>query len=658
MGSEGRTHDTATVAPSAVLGAGVTIGAHTVIGEGAHIEDGASIGCNGVVEAAARVGRSVRIDSNVIVREGTLIADSVTVGANSVLGQRPTRAKSSTLASSGVLRPLRVGEGCQIGVGAVIYTGSEIGSGSFVADGAQVREGCLIGENVIVGHAATVENDCEIGDGTRIQTSAYVTALSKLGKNVFIAPMVCTTNDNYMGRTEERFKHRKGVIVEDGGRIGGGAVILPGVTVGKEAVVGAGSVVTRDVAPCKIVLGTPARVVKDVPPEQLIHSGVSACPRGEAPSALQVPSFDLTRQNTRLRDELMAAIGEVVDSGRFILGDHVERLEESMAEICGVKHGVAVANGSDALYLALMAADVGPGDEVITTPFTFFATAGSIVRVGAKPVFCDIDPDTFNMDPAQIEERITARTKAILPVHLYGQSADMDQINAIAAKRGLIVIEDAAQAIGARYHGRPVGSLGHMACISFFPTKNLGAFGDAGMVVTDDDSSAENLRMLRAHGARKKYYHELLGINSRLDTLQAAILNGKVKYLRAWIDARRSLAEGYNRGLAMAADATRCPVVLDGVYHVYHQYTIRISHRDAVQEGLKSRGIGSTVYYPLPLHLQPVFENLGYKLGDFPESEKAAEEALSLPMFPELKSSEQEHVVEQLCDVLQSHAGR
>ncbi len=435
-------------------------------------------------------------------------------------------------------------------------------------------------------------------------------------------------------------------------------MILPGVTVGKEAVVGAGSVVTRDVAPCKVVLGTPARVVKDVPPEQLICSGVSACPRGEASSAMQVPSFDLTRQNSKLRDELMAAIGEVVDSGQFILGDHVERLEESVAEICGVRHGIAVANGSDALYLALMAADVGPGDEVITAPFTFFATAGSIVRVGATPVFCDIDPGTFNIDPTQIEARITARTKAILPVHLYGQSADMDPINSIADKHGLTVIEDAAQAIGARYHNRPVGSLGHMACISFFPTKNLGAFGDAGMVVTDDDSLAERLMMLRAHGARKKYYHELLGINSRLDALQAAILSVKVKYVRAWIDARRSLAEGYNRGLAMAANAARCPVAREGAYHVYHQYTIRVSHRDAVQEELKSRGIGSTVYYPLPLHLQPVFENLGYKLGDFPESEKAAEEALSLPMFPELKTSEQEYVVEQLCDILRSRAGR
>lgn len=658
MGTEGCIHDTAIIAPSAVLGAGATVGAHTVIGERVYIGDGAFIGCNVVIEAEARIGRSVRIDSNVIVREGTLIADDVEVGANSVVGQRPTKAKSSTLAPSGILPPLKLGEGCQIGVGAVIYAGSEIGSGSFVADGAQVREGCQIGRNVIVGHAATVENDCEIGDGTRIQTSAYITALSKLGKNVFIAPMVCTTNDNYMGRTEERFKYRKGVTVEDGGRIGGNAVVLPGVTIGKEAVVGAGSVVTRDVAPCKIVLGTPARVVKDVPPEQLIYSVESECRHREEPSVMQVPSFDLTRQNSKLRDELMAAIGEVVDSGQFILGDSVERLEEAIAEICGVKHAIAVANGSDALYLALMAAGVGPGDEVITTPFTFFATAGSIVRAGAKPVFCDIDPKTFNIDPTQIEGKVTARTKAILPVHLYGQSADMDPINEIAGKNGLTVIEDAAQAIGAKYKGRPVGSVGDMACISFFPTKNLGAFGDAGMVVTKNDALAERLRKLRVHGSKKKYYHELLGINSRLDALQAAILNVKVKYLRGWIEARRSLAEGYDRGLALVGDVARYPEVAQGMYHVYHQYTIRVLNRDAVQEELRSRGVGSTVYYPLPLHLQPVFENLGYKLGDFPESERAAEEVLSLPMFPELETCEQEYVMEQLCDILRSYAGR
>lgn len=372
---------------------------------------------------------------------------------------------------------------------------------------------------------------------------------------------------------------------------------------------------------------------------------------------MHVPSFDLTRQNKMLRDELMQAMGDVVDSAHFILGAPVDQLEESIAGICGVKRAVAAANGSDALFLALLAAGIGPGDEVITTPFTFFATAGAVMRAGAKPVFCDIRPDTFNMDPELIEAKVTSRTKAIIPVHLYGQPADMESISKIASEGGLTVIEDAAQAIRARYHDRPVGSLGHMACISFFPTKNLGAFGDAGMVVTDDDSLAEKLSMLRAHGARKKYYHESLGINSRLDALQAAVLNVKVKYLPQWVEARRRIAERYSRALS-DVPGVGVPAVADGVFHVYHQYTLRVNARDEVQRGLAARGVDTTVYYPLSLHLQPAFSQLGYVRGDLPESERASAEALSLPMFPELAEDEQDYVVDQVKDVMKVVAGR
>ncbi len=371
-----------------------------------------------------------------------------------------------------------------------------------------------------------------------------------------------------------------------------------------------------------------------------------------------IPGFSLTRQNAKLEKELTEVILEVIRGGQFILGENVAKIEKEIADLCGVDYAIGVGNGSDALFLALLACGVGPGDEVITTPFTFFATAGSIAHTGAKPVFCDIDPGTFNIDPSKIEDVITERTKTILPVHLYGQAADMDPINSIAKKLNLYVIEDAAQAIGARYKGKPVGSLGDVACFSFFPTKNLGAFGDGGMLTTNDPELEARIRILRVHGAKKKYHHEILGCNSRLDALQAAILSVKVKYLKDWTEARRSLAEGYRGKLRAAGDAIVQPAVMDGAYHVYHQYTIRVPHRDAVQEELRSRGIASTVYYPLPLHLQPVFNNLGYKPGDFPESEKAAEEALSLPMFPELKPSEQDRVVEELCDVLRSYADR
>lgn len=368
---------------------------------------------------------------------------------------------------------------------------------------------------------------------------------------------------------------------------------------------------------------------------------------------MKVPSFDLKEQNQRLRDELMAAIEDVVLSGQFILGDVVAFFETQIAQLCEVKHGIGVGNGSAALYIALVACGVGPGDEVITTPFTFFATAGSIVRAGATPVFADIDLETFNIDPLDIEKKITSRTKAILPVHLYGQSADMDPIMDIARKHGLKVIEDAAQAIGASYRGRMVCNLGDVACLSFFPTKNLGAFGDAGMIVTSDDEIADKCRILRVHGSRKKYHHEMLGINSRLDALQAKVLSVKLKYLEEWTENRRKVAQRYTSGLsgtyAVKSGNLVLPKEMDGNRHVYHQYTIRVENRDDLQAYLKDKGIASTVYYPLPLHLQKVFSDLGYKEGDFPNSEEASKTVLSLPMFPELKDDQVDYVVDVIC---------
>jgi len=363
---------------------------------------------------------------------------------------------------------------------------------------------------------------------------------------------------------------------------------------------------------------------------------------------VKVPSFELTEQNWVHRDELMKAIEEVVLSGQFILGKAVDEFEKAIAEYCGVKHGIGVANGSDALYIALEAYGIGKGDEVITTPFTFFATAGSVVRTGAMPVFADIDPNTYNIDPADIETHITSHTKAIMPVHLFGLPADMDPINAIAKKHGLKVIEDAAQAIGAKYKGRKVGTLGDTACISFFPTKNLGAFGDAGMIVIDDDTVADRCRMIRAHGSREKYVHEMMGINSRLDALQARILNTKLKYLDEWAGRRRVVATKYSELLARLGESgrVRLPQVGSEYHHVFHQYTISVESRDVLQAHLNSAGVASTVYYPIALHLQKVFAGLGYKEGDFPHSEKACKTVLSLPMFPELSNEQVAYVAE------------
>ncbi len=369
---------------------------------------------------------------------------------------------------------------------------------------------------------------------------------------------------------------------------------------------------------------------------------------------MKVPSFDLKAQNWRLREELMIAVEEVVLSGQFILGDVVATFEKELAGFCGVKHGIGVGNGSDALYIALEACGVGPGDEVITTPFTFFATAGSIARTGAVPVFADIDPVTFNIDPVEVEKKITSKTKAILPVHLYGQSADMDPLMDIARTHGLKVIEDAAQAIGATYNGHNVCGLGDAACISFFPTKNLGAFGDAGMIVTNNDEIADKSRMLRVHGSKKKYHHELLGINSRLDALQAKALSVKLRYLNEWTQNRRRVAERYTSGLSQTDAVKRgklqLPQEVAGYRHVYHQYTITTQNRDGLKAYLAERGIASTVYYPVTLHLQRVFSGLNCKQGDFPRSEEAARTVLSLPMFPEIKDEQVDYVVEAVSE--------
>jgi dTDP-4-amino-4,6-dideoxygalactose transaminase len=355
-----------------------------------------------------------------------------------------------------------------------------------------------------------------------------------------------------------------------------------------------------------------------------------------------IPLVDLKAQYQTIRDEINEAIHEVLESQYFILGPKVQELEKKVAQYCGVKYGVGVASGSDALLLSLMAIDVGPGDEVITTPFTFFATAGCISRLGARPVFVDIDPGTYNVDPGLIEERITESTKAIIPVHLYGQCADMDPILDTAKKHSLYVIEDAAQAIGAKYKGRKAGSMSHLGCLSFFPTKNLGGYGDGGMVVTDDEELAEKVRVLRVQGSKPKYYHSVIGCNSRLDAIQAAVLSVKLNYLDDWNEARRENAQNYNCLFAGMDLVT--PYAEEHNYHIYNQYVIRVERRDELQSFLKEQEVGTAIYYPVPLHLQKCYSDLGYREGDLPESEKAAKEVLALPVYPELNLEQQEVV--------------
>jgi dTDP-4-amino-4,6-dideoxygalactose transaminase len=366
---------------------------------------------------------------------------------------------------------------------------------------------------------------------------------------------------------------------------------------------------------------------------------------------MNVPLLDLRAQFQTIRGEVMAAVERVFESQHFILGPEVEAFERDAAEYCRIKHAIGCGSGSDALLLALTALGVGPGDEVVTASFSFFATAGSIARLGARPVFVDISPDDFNIDPNLIERAITPRAKAILPVHLFGQCAEMDAIREVADRHNLPVVEDAAQAIGAGYCERRAGAMGSVGCFSFFPSKNLGGAGEGGLMTTDDDDLAEKLRLLRVHGMRPKYYHKVVGVNSRLDALQAAVLGVKLKYLDRWSDARRRNAEHYDKLFAEAGvEEVTTPAVRPNRRHIFNQYTIRCSRRDELMDFLKRRGVGSEIYYPAPLHLQECFAHLGYKPGDLSATERASRECLSLPIYPELTEEMRQYVVEKIAE--------
>jgi dTDP-4-amino-4,6-dideoxygalactose transaminase len=376
-----------------------------------------------------------------------------------------------------------------------------------------------------------------------------------------------------------------------------------------------------------------------------------------AGSTAQLFDFlDLRAQFGTIRAEVMAAVTRVMESQHFILGDEVRLFEEELSAMLGAKHAIACASGSDALVLALMAADIGPGHEVITTPFTFVATAGSIARVGARPVFVDIDPTTFNIDVNKIEAAITARTRAIMPVHLFGLAADMDTMLHIVRGREIAVVEDAAQAIGARYRGRCVGTIGTFGCFSFFPSKNLGGAGDGGLITTEDSELAGRLRLIRVHGSKKKYHHEVLGTNSRLDSLQAAILRVKRNHLEDWTLGREARSNSYRRLFEAAnlGEFVTVPAVAHPDYrHVYNQFSIRSRHRDELRDFMRGAGVPTEIYYPVPLHLQPAFSYLGYREGDFPESELASREVLALPVYPELSETQQQAVVEAITEFYQ-----
>jgi dTDP-4-amino-4,6-dideoxygalactose transaminase len=367
---------------------------------------------------------------------------------------------------------------------------------------------------------------------------------------------------------------------------------------------------------------------------------------------MNVPLLDLQAQYAPLRDEILAALTRVADSQRFILGPEVEALEHDLAQLIGVEHAVAVSSGTDALLVALMALGIGPGDEVVTSTYSFFATAGTIVRLGARPVLVDIDPVTFNLDPGALADAITPRTRAIMPVHLFGLPADMDPILDEASRSGVPVVEDAAQAIGATYKSRSAGTMGRLGCFSFFPSKNLGAFGDAGLVTTNDPVVAHRLRLLRVHGMEPKYYHHVVGANFRMDALQAAVLRVKAPHLAAWTEARRVNAARYTRMFrdAGVGDRVTLPLEPAGRRHIFNQFVIRTADRDGLKQHLDRAGIGNEIYYPVPFHLQPCFAPLGYTRGAFPNAERAAAESLAIPIYGEVTVEQQQAVVDAVAE--------
>ncbi|MFO0958175.1 MAG: DegT/DnrJ/EryC1/StrS family aminotransferase [Isosphaeraceae bacterium] len=378
-----------------------------------------------------------------------------------------------------------------------------------------------------------------------------------------------------------------------------------------------------------------------------------------ATDPIPVPALDLKAQYATIRGEIESVVRSVIESQYFILGPEVSGFEAEVAAYCRVPHAIGCASGSDALLLPLMAWDIGPGDEVVTTPYTFFATGGAIWRLGARPVFVDIDPETYNIDPSRIDAAITPKTKAIIPVHLYGQCADMGPILEIAGRRGIPVLEDAAQAIGAGYQGKVAGQLGEAAAFSFYPSKNLGGFGDAGLVTTLDEGLAKKVARLRVHGMEPKYHHQEVGFNSRLDALQAAVLRVKLRHLDAWTTGRRSVADRYRSLFASHGleGVVTWPVDREGFFHVYNQFVIRVpsAHRDAIRAHLAENKVGTEIYYPIPLHLQACFAPMGHKPGDFPASEAAAAETIALPMYPELTDEMLAHVVGSIAEYAQEH---
>ncbi len=554
-----------------------------------------------------------------------------------------------------------VDQPCEIGEGTKIWHFSHI------MQKAKIGNKCNIGQNVVI------SPDVELGNNVKIQNNVSVYTGVICEDDVFLGPsMVFTNVVNPRSHVIRRDEYQR-TLVKQGASIGANAVIVCGNDIGRFSFIGAGAVVTKDVPDFALVVGNPGKIIGwmcncgiRLQFNNLKETKCTACGKEylmvnekeiqekENRAVNSVPLLDLKAQYATIRERVEPVMKEVFDSQYFILGPQVKALEEKISEYSQCKHGIGVSSGTDALLIALMAIDAGPGDEIITSPFSFFATAGVISRLNATPVFVDIEPDTYNIDPAKIEAAITNKTKAIIPVHLFGQLADMDPIMSIAGKHKLFVIEDAAQAIGSEYKdGKRAGSIGHMGCFSFFPSKNLGGFGDAGMVVTNDNNLAEKLVKLRVHGSEPKYYHQIVGGNFRIDALQAAVLSIKLEYLDQWTEGRQANANEYCamlKGKNLDSDLG-LPIIRKGYRHIFNQFVLRSSKRDDLIAHLRKHNIGCEIYYPVTLNEQECFSFLNYQKGDFPIAEKAAEEVLAIPIYPELNSDQKMYVVNTIASL-------
>lgn len=499
---------------------------------------------------------------------------------------------------------------------------------------------CQIGDHSRVGAFVEIQKGAVIGRHVKISSHTFICEGVHIEDDVFVGHNVSFINDKFPRSTVNgRLQSSTDwtcvpTFVKRGASIGTSSTILCGVTIGENAVVGAGSVVTKDVPANSVVAGVPARVMRNTPESQLHNK------------AGTIPFLDLKAQYRPIGSEIKEALNRVLDNGNFVLGEEVAGFERDFAAYSQANHAIAVNTGTSALHLSLLAAGIGPGDEVITTPFTFVATTAAVVYSGARPVFVDIEPRSFNIDVSQIEKAITPRTKAILPVHLYGQPADMDPIMEIAVARNLVVIEDACQAHGAEYKGRRVGAIGHFGCFSFYPGKNLGAYGEGGIVTTNDAVHARTVSMLRDWGQERKYHHVLKGYNYRMDAFQGAILGVKLRYLENWTELRRKHAARYRE--LICGSGVQVPSELPDVRHVYHVYAVRTPQRAALQRSLAEKNVQTNIHYPIPVHLQEAHADLGYRMGDFPCAEQAANEVLSLPMFPEMTEEQQDVVAAAL----------